>query len=89
MIGAALRGGRPGAFALAVRPSAIQRGVTKKGKAYLLLGKLNVALKDTASARTAFQQAQSDPDTNAEATEQLQRLSGAKSAAKPAPKKKQ
>jgi tetratricopeptide (TPR) repeat protein len=69
---------------------AIQRGVTKKGKAYLLLGKLNVALKDTAAAKTAFQQAQSDPDTNAEATEQLQRLSGAKSAPKAAaPKKKQ
>jgi tetratricopeptide (TPR) repeat protein len=66
---------------------AIQRGVTKKGKAYLLLGKLNVAMKDPAAARTAFQQAQSDPDTKGEATEQLQKLSGAKTA-KSAPKKK-
>jgi len=77
------------AEAKTVAEKAIQRGVTKKGKAYLLLGKLNVALKDTAAARTAFQQAQSDPDTNGEATEQLQRLSGAKSAPKSAPKKKQ
>ncbi len=72
------------AEAKTVAEKAIQRGVTKKGKAYLLLGKLNVALKDTAAARTAFQQAQSDPDTNAEATDQLQRLSGAKSAPKAA-----
>ena len=78
------------AEAKTVAEKAIQRGVTKKGKAYLLLGKLNVALKDTAAAKTAFQQAQSDPDTNAEATEQLQRLNGAKSAPKAAaPKKKQ
>jgi tetratricopeptide (TPR) repeat protein len=78
------------AEAKTVAEKAIQRGVTKKGKAYLLLGKLNVALKDTAAARTAFQQAQSDPDSNAEATQQLQKLSGAKSAPKAAaPKKKQ
>ncbi len=55
----------------------LQRGVTKKGKAYVLLGKLDIALKDTAGAKTAFQQAQSDPDTNAEATDQLQKLGGA------------
>ncbi|HEX4479169.1 MAG TPA: tetratricopeptide repeat protein [Rudaea sp.] len=56
----------------------IQRGVTKKGKAYVLLGKLDIALKDLAGAKTAFQQAQSDPDTNAEATEQLQKLGATK-----------
>ena len=57
---------------------AIQRGVTKKGKAYLLLGKLDVALKNPTGARTAFQQAQSDPDTSAEAAEQLRKLDAKK-----------
>ena len=33
---------------------AISRGVTHKGKAYLLLGKLNLGLKDNAGARAAF-----------------------------------
>jgi predicted negative regulator of RcsB-dependent stress response len=57
---------------------AISRGVTKKGKAYLLLGKLDVALKDTAGARAAFQKAQADAETSGEAGEQLRKLDGKK-----------
>ncbi len=57
---------------------AISRGVTHKGKAYLLLGKLNLGLKDNAGARTAFQQAQQDPETQSEATEELKKVHAAK-----------
>lgn len=57
---------------------AISRGVTHKGKASLLLGKLNVALGDKASAKAAFEAAQSDSETREEASEQLKKLGPAK-----------
>lgn len=53
---------------------ALARGVSHKGKAYLLLGKLDLALGDKTGARTAFQQAATDAETRAEANEQLQKL---------------
>lgn len=57
---------------------AIARGVTHKGKAYLLLGKLDIALKDPAGAKAAFQKAQADSETNSDATEQLRKLGSKK-----------
>ncbi len=57
---------------------AITRGVTKKGKAYLLLGKLDTALGDKAGAAAAFQKAQADPETASDAAEQLRKLGSAK-----------
>jgi tetratricopeptide (TPR) repeat protein len=57
---------------------AISRGVTHKGKAYLLLGQLNLGLKDNAGAKAAFLQAQQDPDTKNEATEELKKVKGVK-----------
>ncbi|MDR3387799.1 MAG: tetratricopeptide repeat protein [Rudaea sp.] len=57
---------------------AISRGVTHKGKAYLLLGKLDLGLKDNAGARAAFEQAQQDPETQSEAADQLKKVRGAK-----------
>ena len=57
---------------------AIARGVTHKGKAYLLLGKLDLGLKDNAGARAAFQQAQQDPETQSEAGDELKKVHGGK-----------
>ena len=57
---------------------AISRGVTHKGKAYLLLGKLDTALKDNAGAKAAFQKAQADAETSSDAAEQLRKLDGKK-----------
>jgi tetratricopeptide (TPR) repeat protein len=57
---------------------AISRGVTHKGKAYLLLGKLDLGLKDNAGARAAFQQAQQDPETQSEAADELKKVHGGK-----------
>jgi tetratricopeptide (TPR) repeat protein len=53
---------------------AISRGVTHKGKAYLLLGKVNLGLKDSAGAKAAFEQAQQDPETKNEATDELKKV---------------
>jgi len=58
--------------------TAISRGVTKKGKAYLLLGKLDIALGDKAGAKAALQQAQADADTRSEATDLLAKAQGGK-----------
>ncbi|MBS0570689.1 MAG: hypothetical protein JSS28_08785 [Proteobacteria bacterium] len=55
----------------------IARGVSHKGKAYLLLGKLDLGNKDKAAAKAAFQKAEQDPETSAEARQQLAKL-GAK-----------
>lgn len=66
------------AGAKAAAEKAIARGVTHKGKAYLLLGKLNLGLKDNAAARAALQQAQQDPETRDEAAEQLKKVHGGK-----------
>ena len=57
---------------------AIARGVTHKGKAYLLLGKLDTALGDKAGAKAAFQKAQADSETSNEAAEQLRKLDSKK-----------
>lgn len=57
---------------------AISRGVTHKGKAYVLLGKLKLGLKDNAGARAAFQQAQQDAETRDEAGEELKKVHGGK-----------
>jgi len=61
-----------------VLQKAIARGVTHKGKAYLLLGKLNMGLKDSAGARAAFEQAAKDPETASEAAENLKKVRGGK-----------
>jgi tetratricopeptide (TPR) repeat protein len=66
------------AGAKAAVQKAISRGVTHKGKAYLLLGKLNLGLKDNAGARAAFQQAQQDPETQSEAAEELKKVHAGK-----------
>ncbi len=57
---------------------AISRGVTHKGKAYLLLGKLNLGLGDKAAAKAAFQQAQQDSETRDEAAQELSKVSAKK-----------
>jgi tetratricopeptide (TPR) repeat protein len=57
---------------------AISRGVTHKGKAYLLLGKLDIALKDNVGAKAAFQKAQADTETSSDAADQLRKLDGKK-----------
>jgi len=57
---------------------AISRGVTHKGKANLLLGKLDIGLKDNAGARAAFELAAQDPETKSEASEQLKKVRGGK-----------
>lgn len=54
----------------------IARGVTQKGKAYLLLGKLNLGNKDKAAAKAAFQKAAQEADTHDEAQAQLAKLGG-------------
>jgi len=57
---------------------AISRGVTHKGKAYILLGKLNLGLKDSAGAKAAFEQAAQDPETKSEAADELKKVRGGK-----------
>jgi hypothetical protein len=57
---------------------AISRGVTHKGKAYLLLGKLDIALKDSAGAKAAFQKAQADAETSSDAADQLRKMGSKK-----------
>ena len=57
---------------------AISRGPTHKGKAYLLLGKLNLGLGDKAAAKAAFEQAQQDPDTRRDAAAELSKAHGTK-----------
>ncbi|MBS0556036.1 MAG: hypothetical protein JSR27_01330 [Proteobacteria bacterium] len=54
----------------------IARGVTHKGKAYLLLGKLDLGNKDKAAAKAAFQKAAQEADTHDEAQAQLAKLGG-------------
>lgn len=62
------------AEAKTVAQKAIARGVTHKGKAYLLLGKLDILLKDNAGAKTAFEQAMQDPETKSEAADELKKV---------------
>jgi tetratricopeptide (TPR) repeat protein len=57
---------------------AISRGVTHKGKAYILLGKLNLGLKDSAGAKAAFEQAAQDPETKSEAADEMKKVRGGK-----------
>ncbi|HZP66944.1 MAG TPA: tetratricopeptide repeat protein [Rudaea sp.] len=57
---------------------AISRGVTHKGKAYVLLGKIDLGLKDKAGAKAAFQQALQDPDAKSDASDELKKLGGGK-----------
>ncbi len=64
--------------AKAMADKAIARGVTHKGKAYLLLGKLDTALGDKAGAKAAFQKAQADSETSSDAAEQLRKLDAKK-----------
>ncbi|MEP6483167.1 MAG: tetratricopeptide repeat protein [Rudaea sp.] len=66
------------AEAKSVADKAIARGVTHKGKAYLLLGKLDTALGDKAGAKAAFQKAQADSETSSDAAEQLRKLDSKK-----------
>lgn len=56
----------------------IARGVTHTGKAYLLLGKLNLGNKDKAAAKAAFTKAAQDAETRDEAKAQLAKLGGTK-----------
>ena len=57
---------------------AISRGPTHKGKAYLLLGKLNLGLGDKAAAKAAFEQARQDPETRSDAAAELSKAQGTK-----------
>lgn len=54
----------------------IARGMTHKGKAYLLLGKLNLGNKDKAAAKAAFLKAAQEAETRDEAQTQLAKLGG-------------
>lgn len=56
----------------------IARGMTHPGKAYILLGKLNLGMKDRAAAKAAFLKAEQDADTRAEAATELSKLAGKK-----------
>lgn len=56
----------------------IARGVTHPGKAYLLLGKLNLGNKDKAAAKAAFTKAAQEAETRDEAKAQLAKLGGKK-----------
>lgn len=66
------------AEAKAAIEKAIARGVTHKGKAYILLGKLDLGLKDNAGARAAFEKAAQDPETKSEAADELKKVHGGK-----------
>jgi tetratricopeptide (TPR) repeat protein len=56
----------------------ISRGVTHTGKAYLLLGKLNLGTKNKAAAKAAFTKAAQDAETRQAAEAELRKLSGKK-----------
>jgi tetratricopeptide (TPR) repeat protein len=62
--------------AKAVADKAIARGVSKPGKAYLLLGKLSLGAKDVAAAKAAFEKAKQDADTRSDAEAELAKLKG-------------
>jgi tetratricopeptide (TPR) repeat protein len=64
--------------AKAVAEKAIARGVSKPGKAYLLLGKLSLGAKDAAGAKAAFEKAKQDADTRSDAEAELAKLRGGK-----------
>ena len=66
------------AEAKAVAEKAVSRGVSKPGKAYLLLGKLCLGVKDTAGAKAAFEKAKQDADTRSDAEAELAKLHGGK-----------
>ncbi|MGH8041841.1 MAG: tetratricopeptide repeat protein [Rudaea sp.] len=61
-----------------VMQKGIARGVTHKGKAYLLLGKLNLGVKDRTAAKAAFLKAAQDDETRDDAQAQLAKLGGKK-----------
>jgi tetratricopeptide (TPR) repeat protein len=64
--------------AKAVAEKAVARGVSKPGKAYLLLGKLSLGAKDSAGAKAAFEKAKQDADTRSDAEAELAKLRGGK-----------
>ena len=64
--------------ARSVLQKGIARGVTHPGKAYLLLGKLNLGNKDRAAAKAAFTKAAQEAETRDEAKAQLAKLGKAK-----------
>lgn len=64
--------------AKAAAQKAVSRGTTHPGKAYLLLGKLNLGLQDKAAAKAAFLKAQQEADTREAATTELRKLQGGK-----------
>lgn len=66
------------AQARSVLQKGIARGVTHPGKAYLLLGKLNLGNKDRAAAKAAFTKAAQEAETRDEAKAQLAKLGKAK-----------
>jgi tetratricopeptide (TPR) repeat protein len=66
------------AEAKAVAEKAVSRGVSKPGKAYLLLGKLSLGAKDTAGAKAAFEKAKQDADTRSDAENELAKMRGGK-----------
>jgi len=64
--------------AKSIAEKAIARGVTHPGKAYLLLGKVNLGLKDSAAAKAAFEKAKQDADTRSDAEAELAKVRGGK-----------
>lgn len=66
------------AQARAVLTKGIARGMTHPGKAYILLGKLNLGMKDRVAAKAAFLKAEQDAETRAEAAAELSKLAGKK-----------
>ena len=56
----------------------IARGMTHMGKAWLLLGKLDIGNKDKAAAKAAFLKAEREAESRDEARAQLARLGGKK-----------
>jgi len=66
------------AEAKSVAEKAIARGVSKPGKANLLLGKLSLGAKDTAGAKAAFEKAKADAETRNDAEAELAKMRGGK-----------
>jgi len=66
------------AEAKSVAEKAVSRGVSKPGKAYLLLGKLDLGAKDTAAAKAAFEKAKGDAETRSDAENELAKMRGGK-----------
>ena len=64
------------AEAKAMAAKAISRGVSKPGKANLLLGRLSLGAKDSAGAKAAFEKAKQDPDTSSDAEAELAKMRG-------------